>query len=117
MPVLITKLMFDPESITVGDTDVTCSFSGILDFPNENTVTFTLFIDPLAPVFLVNENGVSVNSLSWKQDLATTWSTPDHDITIRVNAAPPVPSKCNLRLEAVDNQGHRSSDTSSVIVH
>jgi hypothetical protein len=117
MGVDVSRLNPSPQQLRKGVTVVDISYYGIVDNPNDNPVSLELHIEPLSPLFFV-ENGTRTKVLTGTKTLSATapelcvWQTH-----IEVTQKPAVPKACALRLEATDAHGYKSKTTSFVIYY
>jgi hypothetical protein len=103
MGVVVKDLKSSHILISKGITKVILKYNAVVDKEEDNPVKLRLYIDPLQPVYLIN-NKKRVKSLETQEMFSTseltlyTW-----EIKIKVDKTPVNPEVFSLKLEATDS--------------
>lgn len=116
MGVDISQLSSPSEPLKKGDTSVDFSYNGIVAAANDNDVSLELFLDPDAPIVLMDADGISNKSIKWKQKFPLTVKKLSKTMTLTVTRKLDKPQSCSLRLEATDARGFKSACNSHLII-
>jgi len=117
MSIDISQLKPSPDTVVAGTNNVTVNWQAFADNPADNDVSLQLFVDPLGPIYIL-DNGNRVKSFVWSQTFPINKVSPLSKALVieGVPAGVPLPVSCSLRLEATSKQGYKTACNSHIIL-
>lgn len=116
MGIDVSNLKPNPTVISKGTTAVELTYTAIVDSADENDAALQLFVDPKAPVFII-DNGNRVKSVQWNQTFPLKPKELKHSVQLELANTVDPPQSCSLRLEATSANGFKSACNSHIIIH
>lgn len=116
MGIILKKLTPSPSNIdNNATTTVIMKYNAKTDDINENDVHMTLSIDESDNIFLKDDNGNNVSSISWDQPLPSTLGPLSKTVSIVSQVSNP--NTFSLRLDGTGKLGSTAGSGSSITVN